>query len=220
MKRALRRRLGAWLIGGLLPATTVWAGVSDGVPPPTPPSTAPATDEPRDDELAKKLIRRATTGADADVMSRVTLLMSEAEDRLVRDLDPGPETQAVQVRILQSLDDAIKMALQQRSPTRAGSMSQGERRELPKKTEDEPGGKDGGRAKNAAEPAKSVDQGSGAESALERRGAFRESRRGWGHLPQRDREELLQGIEEEFIEQYRPQIEQYYRALTEEEAPP
>jgi hypothetical protein len=32
------------------------------------------------------------------------------------------------------------------------------------------------------------------DSEQNRRGAFRESRRGWGHLPQRDREELLQGI--------------------------
>ena len=67
------------------------------------------------------------------------------------------------------------------------------------------------------DPGASVDTGTDRESDRARRGPFRESRRGWGHLPARDRDELLQGVEEAFIEQYRPQIEQYYRALTETE---
>ena len=74
--------------------------------------------------------------------------------------------------------------------------------------------------KDAAAQGKTTEADRAAEPRPTRRGEFRESRRGWGHLPQRDRDELLQGIDEEFIEQYRPQIEQYYRALTETEDQP
>jgi hypothetical protein len=40
-------------------------------------------------------------------------------------------------------------------------------------------------------------------------------RRSWGHLPQRDREEVIQGIGEACLERYRVWIERYYRALQE-----
>ena len=52
----------------------------------------------------------------------------------------------------------------------------------------------------------------GAEST---RGDLREVRGTWGHLPMRDREEVIQGIGETFLERYREWIERYYRALQE-----
>ncbi len=202
--------LAIWVLGtaGLLSAG---AAYSD------PPSSPPDADERRDDDLSKRLIRKATTGTDADIMSQVTSLMSEAERRLVRDLDPGPQTQAAQEHVLQRLDDAIKMALQQRSTSRSRQVYKGERRALPEEPSDERDGKKGTGAEGGVDPGESVDAGSEPGSEQRRRGPFREARRGWGHLPQRDRDELLQGIEEEFIERYRSQIEQYYRALTESE---
>ena len=187
---------------------------SGGAAPPDPPSDA---NRQRDRDLSKRLIRKATTDTDGDVMSQVMSLMTDAEKRLVRGLDAGPETQAVQQRILERLDDAIATALQQRLPGRAQRMVQGERRKKPDQPPDKHEDQKGPPAEDAAEPGESTDAGTGTEPGTGRRGPFREFRRGWGHLPQRDRDELLQGIEEEFIEQYRPQIEQYYRALTEDE---
>ncbi|MCP4247470.1 MAG: hypothetical protein GY778_10520, partial [bacterium] len=48
-------------------------------------------------------------------------------------------------------------------------------------------------------------------------GRFREFRRGWGNLPARDRDEVLQGIDEDVLEKYRHLIERYFRTLAEDE---
>lgn len=48
-------------------------------------------------------------------------------------------------------------------------------------------------------------------------GDIHELRRTWGHLPMREREEIIQGIGESFLERYRDWIERYYRALQEAE---
>jgi hypothetical protein len=40
--------------------------------------------------------------------------------------------------------------------------------------------------------------------------------RGWGFLPQRDRDEISQGFDEQFPSKYRDRILEYYRTLAEE----
>ena len=45
------------------------------------------------------------------------------------------------------------------------------------------------------------------------RGALREARRQWGHLPPRDRDEILQAADEDIHDKYREQIERYYELL-------
>jgi hypothetical protein len=45
-------------------------------------------------------------------------------------------------------------------------------------------------------------------------------RRAWGHLPMREREEIIQGVNEEFLEEYREWVERYYRALQESTSEP
>ena len=47
------------------------------------------------------------------------------------------------------------------------------------------------------------------------RGDLQETRRSWGLLPQRERDEMIQGSSEGYIERYREWIERYYRALQE-----
>ena len=43
---------------------------------------------------------------------------------------------------------------------------------------------------------------------------FREWRSGWGHLPQRDRDEIIQGVGERSLDKFRRWIERYYKALS------
>ncbi len=42
------------------------------------------------------------------------------------------------------------------------------------------------------------------------------TRRVWGHLPPREREQMIQNMPEEFLPKYQRQIEQYYQRLAEE----
>jgi hypothetical protein len=41
----------------------------------------------------------------------------------------------------------------------------------------------------------------------------------WGHLPERQREQMLQSFSDEFLPKYELEIEQYYRRLSEDVAP-
>jgi hypothetical protein len=43
-------------------------------------------------------------------------------------------------------------------------------------------------------------------------------KRFWGHLPEREREQMLQSFSDEFLPKYELEIEQYYRRLSEEAA--
>jgi hypothetical protein len=38
----------------------------------------------------------------------------------------------------------------------------------------------------------------------------------WGHLPERERQQMLQSFSDEFLPKYQQEIEQYYRRLSEE----
>ena len=40
-------------------------------------------------------------------------------------------------------------------------------------------------------------------------------RRAWGHLPMRERDEILQGLSDQYLQRYRVWIERYYKALQE-----
>jgi hypothetical protein len=182
-----------------------------------PPSPPPAKGE---SDVGEHLIKKAIKGSDDDLMTKITHLMQGAAERLEVELDAGEEAQAMQRRALEHLDQAIKIAAAQRRP-RSSPSSSGES----EKRESSP------RAKATSRPARRSDAEAGAAaSAASTTGAapdrkeessavkaLRDMRRGWGHLPARDREEVLQGIDEAFLDRYRAWIERYYRALQESE---
>lgn len=179
-----------------------------------------AVQREQDDELTRRLIREATGGAEEGVMERTMRLMDEAHTRLAVRFDPGVETQALQQQVLDQLDSAIAQAAAGRSQRRSSRQEQvaTDKRMLPKPKR--------GRAdtKEAADDSSSTEtttsDGPSESAGLIRSGLqipLRETRRGWGHLPSRDREELIQGIDSEFLDKYRTLIERYYRALAEAE---
>ena len=167
------------------------------------------------EDLAGRLIRKARTGADEDVMAGIIRLMDDAARKLEFAFDPGEETQALQRRVMERLEEAIKQSARQRSvrsPRRQASI--GDKRRRPEKTKPEPGEKEAGRetdSDSAAAGAAGPAPASAGGDPLN--GKLLETRRSWGHLPQREREEVIQGIGEEHLERYREWIERYYRAL-------
>jgi len=179
-----------------------------------PPAQQP---EKRDSDLSRKLIDKAASNADEDVMATIMRMMRDVVQRLEIRFDPGDETQGAQRQIVEKLDEAIKTAAARRRPIRSRSTSaSADKRRMPKpgagKTSQpddaQPGVADdsaGNRPADAAKPA----------TASDRRGEMRETRRTWGNLPMRDRDEIIQGVGEQFLERYRAWIERYYRALQE-----
>lgn len=179
--------------------------------------TPPVEPDKTKGDLGQRLIRKAADESDEDMMSGIIRLMSEAARKLEVEFEPGADTQAIQQQVLEQLDDAIKEAASRRrmqSPNQ--QKSTGDMRRRPSKepppakraTAAKPGAVDPNPPENTATPG-------GAEDARNTGGSFRESRRTWGQLPEREREEIIQGAGEGYLERYRAAIERYYRALQE-----
>ncbi|HNQ22976.1 MAG TPA: hypothetical protein PKK06_07775 [Phycisphaerae bacterium] len=176
---------------------------------PPPPDTQSATEE----DLSKKLVRQVTSASDEDVMDRLLRLMDESARQLSIEFDPGTQTQAVQGRIIEQLDEAIKVAAAQRrkgGPARPQTHPDKRRRQ----DADQKQGEDA-QADAAQEVTTTASPTAAGDEQSRHADQLREFRRAWGNLPERDREEIIQGSSEGFLERYRAWIERYYRALQE-----
>ncbi len=187
-----------------------------------PPTHAPVQDaaqvQDQDDDLADRLLRKSAGEEDEDVMDRIMRLMAEAGRRLELGFDPGDETQAVQARILKELDDAInEAASRQRRRQSSQPPPQGDTRKQqdPSKPKPQPSDKQQGEdaAMQAGNPSEAAPAGTGVAEGAALDGTLIDRRRGWGHLPQRDRDQILQSFGERMLERYQSWIERYYRAL-------
>lgn len=181
--------------------------------PPPKPRAAPAS-RPRgsDAELAKRLLD--DPDAANDPLARMTSLMGDAGRRLSEKYDSGKQTQDVQTRALQAMDEAIIDARNNLAQSRSSTS-------VRQKGETRTAGRRNG-ASDASKPgqgeptqkASESGQGPGGGSSKTKPLAERpELRRGWGYLPERDREAILQGAHESFHDKYRDYIEQYYTTL-------
>jgi hypothetical protein len=214
----LHRKIGGAALVWIVTLTVTAAARGQATPTPAPSGDPPpaTTNDKEARELAERLLK-GESKEETEVMARVVALMVESRRRLHQAFDPGPETQAVQREILKNIDDAIETALRQRSKSAQRSSAADPRRmpdpdEAQKKPEEGPAGD---AANEQSGPAGSD------PDAPERRpeGPFKEAQRGWGHLPAREREEIIQGIGEDVLEGYRELVERYYRALAEEKEP-
>lgn len=182
-------------------------------------------DQPRPstgDKLGEKLLRKVEGAKDEDIMQQILQLMQDVATELQLDFDTGAETQAMQKEIVTQLDEAIRIAAAQRRASRSSSASSSDARRMaqPKSTGRE--GRERGRPDESSADVKSSDTAGSPGSVTEGAaagGELKESRRSWGHLPMRARDEIIQGVGERFLERYREWVERYYRALQESEEP-
>lgn len=213
-RRRLITRVGRsvhWLAFALGGLATGFAAAQE------PPKVGPPGARTPDEELGQRLIRRALDTPEDDLMAAIIRLMHEAARRLEVEFDAGEPTQVLQQRVMDQLDDAIKEAAARRrksNPEDPGSQSDKRQRSPPAKKPPSKGKEQ--RAGAIPEPA--AQSGGPADDDPLRTasgGELKESRRGWGNLPQREREEIIQGVGENYLERYRAWIERYYRALQE-----
>jgi hypothetical protein len=179
-------------------------------------SSKPGPTEPSPTEdLGEKLIRKAVRGEDEDIMSSILRLMAESAEKLEIEFDAGYSTQQIQEQVLAKLDEAIQAsAARTRAVTRSARPARSDKRTSRgvERSGGRPGPTPPGQdSECSAPPGGAPVSGSGEPPA----GQFREPRRSWGQLPMREREEVLQGINEESLERYRAWIEKYFRALQE-----
>lgn len=166
------------------------------------------------DEMVRKLLGGESTVVDQ--VDRMLQDMGEATTRLTAQLDAGSETQAAQRRALEGLDVLIRQAGENRraSPQTSRVRPRGERDAQRRRTPDERKQTNQGKGGQAQRGGPGAAGGAGEDSA-NKKAAKAEMVRGWGYLPGRERDEVIQGFDEEFLAKYREQIMEYYRRLAE-----
>jgi hypothetical protein len=189
-------------------------------------STAPRRLD--DEELADELTRKNTPD---DVMERIIRRMERSGDRLAQEYDAGPVTQELQRRIVDDLDQVLKLAnrqtrrstspspsnrqgqTQKRQPQQSGKeqvqKQQSQKRRTKPKTAQQTKGQKGHKKNDPAD-----NPGKNEETTSQQQGPLIERRETWGNLRPRERDEISQGSEEDMMMKYRRQIMRYYAALS------
>ncbi len=173
-----------------------------------------------DDESKRRLIRKTKGQDDGDVMSRIIDHMAQAGERLADAFDPGDATQQIQKQALRDLDLAIKQAKQNMRASRSASSQNREKRSEGQTSDDAEGNAEGNDAEGQSDSSSGDEGSAGLGGGIEvgkDGGTMSERRRHWGHLPPRDRDAMIQTVDDEFHEKYRRQIERYYETFADHE---
>ncbi|WP_146586690.1 hypothetical protein [Posidoniimonas polymericola] len=165
-----------------------------------------------------------------DPLARVQESMGQASELIDR-LDQG--TKEVQEQIVSDLDVLIaKMEKQcqggQCNNPKPNDSQQSKRSQPKPSQQSESKPKPGEPKPGQGKPSQSTAQNAAGDSTKRLDSSAGEAASGrsseelmkevWGHLPQRLREQMMQGSSDEFLPQYREEIERYYQRLAEEEA--
>lgn len=197
----------------------------------SPPATQPAqpqaqpaakpgdVTEKSDSTVDPELVRRLLGGESSalDHVEETLARLEQAEKRLTEELDCGPRTQEIQQQVLTGIDKLIEEARKNQVSARGGSQyrRRREKRPTPRPTsQEQAAGKQSVSASSAQQAGQAPSESSEAETSGGK-ASKSELARGWGYLPQRDRDEISQGFDEQFIGKYREQILRYYRELAE-----
>lgn len=205
---SLTRLLGCAAAVGCLLSIALPVFAQDPAPPKEP--------DDKEKKIGERLVRKSVGQGDEGIMAGLIRMMDEVSDRLDDEFDTGADTQAIQKQIMERLDEAIKLSAARKSSGKRQPRDKSDKR----RKKDQSNKKSGQSAKQQqgdSQDAKSQDAAAGKADAVSPDGidGARDVRRTWGHLPERERDEVIQGVDEEYLEAYRMWIERYYRALQE-----
>ena len=134
--------------------------------------------------------------------------MGDSQHKLKDEKDPGEVTQETQRRIVMDLDALIELAKQMQSS--GSSQASGQPQDGQQRQQSQNNGGQGGNFANTSER---LPGGGAADAAT---GDMRNhDPASWGNLPPRDRDQVSNGANEEYLPAYKQQIERYYQGLAE-----
>ena len=179
---------------------------------------ADSLDDSLDDELLRDL-GPADEAAENDdnPLSRIGRKMQEAQ-RLIAQRQPGEPAQKLQQDIVTELDELLKQARKQQSQQQQSSGSkkpQQSRRDKPGQPQQQPAG---GKPEEAGnEPARdSTEQQRPEAPAQPDIGQMQDMLRElWGHLPEHERQQVINSTIEKFVPKYESLIKEYFKRLSE-----
>lgn len=171
-----------------------------------------------DQEMDRSLLNDAPTADAIDKnVNRVGDRMARARQRLAINNDPGPVTQRIQKRIVDNLDDLIRMAQNQAQQQSSSSQQQGQAQNQqpqprPGQNGQQPANQ-GAQANAANSPAQASVLRPGATPNAQSSGRIEGRGDQWGDLPPHIRAAVVEGQGEHVVPKYRKLVEDYYRSL-------
>ena len=154
-----------------------------------------------------------------DPLGYISQEMRQVE-QLISERPKRAHTEELQRRIVENLaqliEQAEKQQQQQQSSSQSQSQQQTAKRQSPKQSQQP--GRQSSSAQDSNQPASDSSDRLGKADQVRPdpellRGLMKDA---WGHLPERDREQMQQMAPERFLPQYELLIERYYRRLAEE----
>lgn len=194
----------------------------------------PAGKSPLDDELIRSLKKAASDAtADADRLERAIQGMRDASKRM-ESADPGKETQALQARVVEDLEQLLKQLQQQQKQKQKQNSSQNQQQQDRQKLQQQqldpknsgsrqpqPSQPDAASQQRRNDPARDAQENVTAAQRARDEEARREQmvKDVWGHLPPHLREAMMQSFKEKYLPQYEDLVRRYYEALAEKNKP-
>jgi hypothetical protein len=155
---------------------------------------------------------------DADPLVRVSHEMRGVEE-LIPKRDGRPHAEQLQELIVDELARLIEQAEQQRAQqSSSGSKGKQQRSAAKRQSVQQPRQSAGNGGKNSSKPAQdSTNRLGSADPVRVDPELFKAMMKDtWGHLPERDREQVLQNTPDKFLPQYELMIERYFERLAED----
>lgn len=181
----------------------------------------PNASKPRDEaleELNEQLLRELDEAEDLpdedeDPLSRIGRQMRLVEERIA-EARTDEDTRAMQRRIVEELDKLLEMARRRQSQSsQSQSARPGSRRENVR----QPGSQAAGGGNSQKPAGDSTPRLGQAEPHKPDPQAVRKLLEDlWGHLPEREREQVMSATMDQFLPRYAQLIEQYFKRLAEE----
>ncbi|MGD9644992.1 MAG: hypothetical protein AB7U73_04715 [Pirellulales bacterium] len=181
------------------------------------PAASDSLDDSLDDELLRDLgpVEGEVDDTD-DPLTRIGRKMQEAQ-RLIAQRQPGEPAQKLQTDIVNEIDELLKQARQQQSQQQSSSSKQRQqsRRDKADQPQPEPGSGQPEEAGN--EPSRDSTDRLRPEAVAEpdvgqMQDLLREL---WGHLPEHERQQVINSTIEKFVPKYESLIKEYFKRLSE-----
>jgi len=178
-----------------------------------------------DQELLKGLGEGEVAGepGEKNPLARLSQEMREVE-ALVAQHRTDDETRGRQSQIVRDIEDLIRRAQKQRqgnnSSSSGGASGKGAQQTTSRRDMTQPGKQATRTQQSADAPARESAKGARQDRARKPEMAdMRDILKGvWGQLPERQREQMLQSYEEQFLPKYEQMIADYFRSLAEEQS--
>jgi hypothetical protein len=186
-----------------------------------PEDTGPASPDELGDPIEAELERMLETETSGDPFASAIQQMQAVARRLGQRGELGPDVQRQQEQIIKKLDQVLAKAQQQQQGGGGQSGQQNQQRQ-PSGQRQQQGGGQSGSEQQQTSAGQQPGQNPGGASGRGNPSRVRESdpmesvRKGWGGLPPRLRDELSEGLGEEFSPVYESLTESYYRRLAEQ----